>query len=453
MSFTAFCAALDRSGVTRPGLLTAPADPGWDEARRAFNLVLDQRPAVVAHPADVAEVQGVVRAAREAGLRVAPQRTGHGATPLGALDDVVLLRTDALDEVSIDPETRIARIGAGALWREVAGAAEPHGLWPLSGSSPTVGAAGFLLGGGLPLLGREFGVGANRVRAVELVTAAGEIVRADTTHEAELFWAVRGAGANVGVVTAVEVELLPLTGVHAGCLFFPMERAPEVLPAWLELVRDAPDRFTAIGRLLRVPDMPGVPPPLAGRAFVVVEVIATGDEDVVARLEPLRALGPEIDMVQSAPAAVLGRVHMDPEDPVPAATDHISTGALPPDAVDALIAAAGAESGSSLVSVELRPLGGALAVAPADGGAVASLPGDFALFAVGVAAGPGAEAVVADLAAVRAALEPWAVGRVPTFTDTPMAADDVFGAETAARLRAARERWDPDALLVANHPV
>lgn len=441
--------------TARDGLWTFPGDPGWDDARRAFNLAVDQHPECVAHPADAGEVAAVVRAAAAAGVRIAPQGTGHGAGPLGPLDGAVLVRLGGLDRVEVDPATRIARIGGGARWGAVGEAAAPHGLWPLSGSSPTVGVAGFLLGGGIPLLGREFGVGSNRVRAIEVVTAEGEIVRADAEREPDLFWSLRGAGGNFGVVTAIEVELLELREVQAGCLFFPMERAGEVLPAWNALAESAPDWLTVIGRLLRVPDMPGVPPPLAGRDFAIVEVVATrSEEELEPFVAPLRALGPEMDMLATMPAAGLARLHMDPEDPVPALGDHLITGPLPQRALDALLAAAGPDSGSSLLSVELRPLGGAFARPPADGGAVAALPGAFALFAVGIAAGPDLTAATsAGLAAVRGAMRAYAVGLAPTFAEATVEAAELFGDPTAARLRTERRRWDPQGLMVANHPV
>ncbi len=211
------------------GRVVGPQDADWDASRSAWNLAVDQRPSFVAQVATDSDVSEVVRFARAAGLRVAPQGTGHNAGALGDLTATVLLRTDALREVTVDTERRIVRVGAGVLWGEVTDALAPHGLTALAGSSRDVGVAGSLLGGGYSWLARRHGLGSSKIVAVELVTGDGELVRADADRHAELFWAVRGAGANVGVVTALEFEVLPMTEVYAGMLLFPMARAGEVL--------------------------------------------------------------------------------------------------------------------------------------------------------------------------------------------------------------------------------
>src|SRR4051812_28670695 len=183
------------------GAVAFPGDETYDAARQGFNLALDQRPAAVASPAAADEVEAVVRWARAAGLRVAPQSTGHNAGPLGSLADSVLLKTSGLRGVSIDAERQVARVGAGVLWEDVVTAAAPHGLIALHGSSPNVGVAGYSLGGGMGWLARSHGLQANSLLAVELVTGEGELVRADHEHDPELFWALRGGGGNFGVVT------------------------------------------------------------------------------------------------------------------------------------------------------------------------------------------------------------------------------------------------------------
>ena len=130
---------------------------------------------------------------------------------------------------------RVARVEAGVLWQEVVEAAAAHGLAALQGSSPDVGVVGYTLGGGLSFMGRKHGLASNHVRAIELVTADGVLVRADREHEPDLFWALRGGGGSFGVVTAIELELLPISEIYAGLLWFPLERADEVLHAWREL--------------------------------------------------------------------------------------------------------------------------------------------------------------------------------------------------------------------------
>ena len=214
------------------GAVALPGDDGYDAARQAFNLTVDQRPAAVAYPADAGEVAEVVRAARAAGLRIAPQATGHNAGPLGDLSQTVLLKTSGMSGVAIDAERRIARVGAGVLWEDVVDAAAPHGLAALHGSAPNVGVVGYSLGGGMGWLARSHGLQANSVTAVELVTAEGEFVRADADNDPELFWALRGGGGNFGIVTALEFRLYPLSEIYAGFMLWDWTEAERVLTAW-----------------------------------------------------------------------------------------------------------------------------------------------------------------------------------------------------------------------------
>src|SRR4051794_12496309 len=253
------------------GAVVFPGDDAYDAGRQAWNTSADQRPAFIAYPADAREVAEVIAYARSAGLRVAPQATGHNALPLGPLEDTVLLRTAAMTEVRIDPDARRARAGAGVLWDDVVTAAAPHGLVALHGSSPDVSVVGYSLGGGLGWLARLHGLQCNSLTAVELVTAHGDIVRADADHEPELFWALRGGGGNFGVVTAVEFELYPIPEVYGGMLVWDAARAHEVVPVWVRWAQSAPDAVTSSLRLLHVPDADFVPEPLRGRRLVGID--------------------------------------------------------------------------------------------------------------------------------------------------------------------------------------
>jgi len=433
----------------------APGDPDWDRARSAFNLAADQRPELIAYPESADDVIAAVGYARANGLRIAPQRTGHAAQAIESLAGALLLRTDRLTGVEVDGGARTARIAGGAAWGEVSDAATPHGLAPIAGSSRTVGVAGYHLGGGLSLVSRKLGLAANAVRAIEIVTADGALTRATADSEPDLFWALRGGGGSFGVVTALEIDLFETPEIYAGNLLYPAERAREILHAWREATLTAPDELTLCGRVLQVPDVPGPPPPLRGRAFAVVDAIFLGGEsDAAELLAPLRALDPEIDTAAAAGPDILGRVHMDPEDPVPALTDHILTGPLPPEAIDAFVDAVGPGSGSSLVVAELRQTGGALSRPAPGGGALDSLPGDCFGFGVGALMAPGAtEAVRADLDRLRAALAPCDAGSYFNFSERPAPISTFFSEDVVARLRAVKDRWDPDDRFVAGHPI
>jgi hypothetical protein len=438
-------------------VVVAPGDPGWDEARAAWNLAVDQRPAAVARPATPAQVAAVVDAARDAGLRVAAQTTGHAAGALATLDDTVLLKTSKLTGVELRPDDRLARVGAGTLWGEVERPASREGLAPLSGSSPNVGVAGYSLGGGLSWLGRRHGLATDSLTALELVTADGERRRVDHDHDPELFWALRGGGGNFGIVTALEFRLYPAPRIHAGWLIWPWERAGEVLPAWSEWIRGVPDEVTSIARLLQVPPLPDLPEAMRGRKLVVVEAVMLLDQDAGDRLlRPLRALRPEQDTFAMVSPEALGSLHMDPPDPTPAFGNQALLADLPEEAIDALLEVAGPGTDSPLLAVELRHLGGALARPAPGGGALSSVDAWIALLGAGVVPDQGAADAVRDRAArLVDTLRPSAAGlELSNFAENdPADTASFLPPEVNRRLQRIKAEVDPSDLFRANHPL
>lgn len=407
-------------------------------------------------PVDAADVAAVVDFARDHGLPVVPQRTGHNAGPLGPITGAVLLRTDAMREVVIDPQSRIARVGAGAKWEDVVPRASDLGLAALHGSTPDVSIAGYATGGGVGRYGRKHGVAANSVTAIELVTADGRQRRVDAEHDPELFWALRGGGGgNFGVITAVEFRLFPVPELYAGVLFFPWERSAEVLHAWHEWTATVPEETTSVGRMMRFPDADDVPEPLHGRSFVVVEAFHLGNETGGARIiEPLRRLGPEIDTFAMMPPVGLADIHMDPTEPLPYRTDHLVLGDLTPQAVDDLVAAVGPGSGAELISVEIRHLGGAMGRSAPGAGALDRMPGEFMLFGLGLTADEAAEQEVRTwLDAMLDAVRPLGSGLYLNFTEHAVDAASLFDDEKLHRLQAVRAQVDPHGMVTANHPI
>jgi FAD/FMN-containing dehydrogenase len=436
--------------------LVLPHDPGWNEARRAWNLAVDQRPAAVAIPESAEEAAAVVRWARSRGLRIAAQGTGHGAPAMGSLAHTVLVKTWAMRGIEIDPDARRARVEAGVLWAELSEAASKHGLAGLAGSSPDVGVVGYTLGGGLSWLGRRHGLAANSVTAVELVDAEGEHLRVDSENEPDLFWALRGGGGAFGLVTALEFELYPIPDVYAGVLFFPAERGPEVLRAWRRWIEDVPDGLTSVGRLLNFPPLPELPEHLRGRSFVVVESVYLGDEEQgVELLRPIRELGPEMDTVATIPVEQLSKVHMDPEDPVPGAGDGMLLSDFPEEAIDSLVRVAGAGSGSPLLTLDVRHLEGELARPRPGNGVLSAIEARFAVFAAGIAATPEMGAAVrAHIELFQAALAQWDSGRdYLNFTERRERGQRFFGSKAFARLQAVKARVDPQDVFRSNHPI
>ncbi len=224
-----------------------------------------------------ADVARAVRFARAHTMRIAPQGTGHGAEPLEPLEGAVLLRTSRMRRVDINTAASTARAEAGALWRDVTVPAGEYGLAALAGTSPDVGVTGYTLGGGIGWLARRYGLAASSVAAAEIVTPDGSLARADAGHEPDLLWAVKGGGGSVGVVTALEMSLYPVRELYAGSLFFPIQRAAQVLHAWRAWTGTVPDEVTSLGRILRFPAVPEVPGPLRGRAFALVEAACLAD--------------------------------------------------------------------------------------------------------------------------------------------------------------------------------
>jgi FAD/FMN-containing dehydrogenase len=438
------------------GAVIEPGREGWDAATQAFNLTLVQEPALVAVPADEQDVIAIVEYAAEHGMQVAAQRTGHNAEPLGAMDDVILLKTDAMQGVEIDVERRIARVRAGAKWGNVVPQASDLGLAALHGSTPDVSVAGYSLGGGVGWYARKLGLSTNSVTAIELVTADGEFRRVDHEHEPDLFWALRGGGGNFGVVTALEVQLYVIPDIYAGVLFFPWERSSEVLHAWREWTETVPDEMTSVGRILQFPPIPELPEHLRGGKFVVVEGIYVGDEASGRDLmRPIRDLGPTIDTFAMVEPVGLAELHMDPPDPVPYTGAGHMLGKLDAAAIDRFVDVAGPESGSALVSSEIRHLGGELHRAKPGNGALATFDADFLTFGIGMVTDYASYRVHrAAIDAHAEAFAPYDTGReYLNFTEEHTDPARFYTPHVYQRLREVKRSYDPGNLIRANHPI
>jgi FAD/FMN-containing dehydrogenase len=434
-----------------------PGDPGWDAARAAFNLLLDQQPAAIAFPASAEEGADVVACARAAGLRIAPQATAHGQGALGEMSGVLLINVSRLQEVHVDPGALRVRVGAGAKWERVVPRLSAHGLACLHGSSPDVGIAGYSLGGGMGWLARKHGLQANAVTALELVTADAQLLRVDAENHPDLFWALRGGGGNFGVVTAIEFSVLAVDELYAGALFFPFERSAEVLRSWSALLPSLPDELMSWASVIHFPPIPDVPAFARGKSFVVVMAAYLGTEaDGRDLLWPLRELRPVRDTFAMVPPVVLADLAMDPLDPLPFHLTHALLDELPAATIDELMAKVGPGSGlgPTVTVLQFRHMGGALARTTPGAGARATLPGEVCMMALGVVMDEASdEAVRAALATIDATLAPQRAGDYPNFVEHPADASGFFAPAVWERLRAIKTTYDPEDVFAGGHHI
>ena len=448
---------MEASALSIAGRIATPDDPDWDDVRRGQNLAVDMNPDAIAFVESADDVAKVVGFARDQGLKVAPQGTGHGAPPLPTLEGTVLIRTDGMRDIAIESGTRTARAEAGVRAPDLGGAAIKEGLCFLPGSSPTVGVTGYTLGGGLGWLARKHGFACNHVRALEVVTADGEIRQVDHEANPDLYWALRGGGGDYAIVTALHLELLPIPEVYAGLLVFPAELGAPAIRTWRDWTTQIPDEMTTNLRFLTPPPLPTVPEPIRGKPLIAIGVAFIGSEgDGKELVQPMRDIGETIlDSVAQIPTNQLSTVAMDPEDPVPSTGHHTMLSELPDEAIDAFVGAAGADSGSPLLLADIRLCGGALSRAPEDAGALDKLDAAFAVYGVGILMDPKMRPAVEEgLDRVVDQMKPWAAERgYFNFAERPCDVDAILPAETCTRLAQVKRSWDPDGLIVSNHAV
>ena len=436
--------------------MLTPGEEGYDEELKGFQTAARRQPDVVVGATGEDDVRRAVRFAADRAMPVAVQGTGHG---LSAMRGGVLITTRRMTGVRVDTGERTAWIEAGAPWSKVVEAAAPHGLAPLSGSAPGVCASSYLLGGGLGLMARAYGYGADHVRSIDAVTASGELRHVTPDEDADLFWAMRGGRDNFGIATAVEVDLVPVSRLYGGGLFFDASRAGDVLDAWVRWTSGVPDEMTSSLAMVPFPDIPVLPEPLRGRHAVHIRIAYTGDAERGARLvEPLRAVAPRImERVQDMPYTESGSICNDPPDPMPYHGSSAMLRDLDDAAIRALLDVGGPDASHKLI-LELRHLGGALARRPAVPNAVGHRDARFALGVLSRL--PDADADHSEARAVHddlhGRLSRWSLGRCLNFTYgelTPEEVGTAYDAGDYERLRQLKRRYDPANTFRLNHNI
>lgn len=450
--------------MTRQVMLTGPVafpgGEGFHQEIAGYQSALRHRPDVVVGAQTAAHVAAAVEFAAARDLPIGVQATGHGLSV--PLPGGVLISTRRMDGVRVDPGSATARVSAGARWGQVVAAAVRYGLAPLNGSASSVGAVSYCLGGGIGLLARQYGFAADHVRRIEVVTADGRLRRVCAEWEPDLFWALRGGRSNFGIVTAIEIGLMPVRRVYGGSMVLDGGLAADFLPAYRQWTRTVPEELTSSMALQVLPDVPGVPEAERGRLLVHVRLAYTGSAPVGRRLvAPLRAVGPLVaNNLRDLRYADCAAIYNDPPRPHPYYGSNVMLSSLEDPVLRAMAELA---STGEPVIVEVRHLGGALGRSPAEPNAVGLRESRYVLRLLtpldgaGLGTGPGLEKVRAGHRRLRDRLAPWTVGRSLNFMyGDDLTPEDVragYDAEDYTRLTELKARYDPGNLLRWHHGI
>ncbi len=443
------------SDLSIRGRVATSSEADWDEARQAWNLAADQQPPAVAFVESADDAAKAIKFAAKNDLKVAGQGTGHGAMAIGSLGDTILIKTERMRGIEVGDEA--ARIEAGVLAEEIGGAAHERGKSFLPGTSPNVGVTGYSLGGGLSWFGRKYGWACNHVTAIELVTADGELRTVDAHSDPDLFWALRGGGGGYAIVTALHVDLFPVTEAYAGGLLFPPELTEDGLRRYRDWTAEAPEEVGSMVRMLNLPPIPDIPEEIRGKKWLAITACCLGTREEGEKvIAPLREIGePAMDSFDQIPATALTRIAMDPEPPVPGLGHHATLSELPDEAIDAFVAAAGPETDSPLLLAELRHLGGALRRPAENAGALDKLNAEFVMLGIGMLMDPALRDPIEDqLDKLHDAIKPWAApGGYYNYAERSCDVEAILPEETCKRLSDVKRSWDPESRIVANHSV
>jgi FAD/FMN-containing dehydrogenase len=448
----AMTTSVSELSVLVAGAVLERGQPGYDQEVAGFNAAVAHRADVVVGARSQEDVVQAVRFARARRWRVAVQSTGHGAhLPVEA---GLLVTTRRIDPVRIDVAARGATVGAGAHWGAVVAPSAPHGLAPITGSAPSVGVVGFLLGGGIGPLVRSHGFGSDYLVGATLVTGTGDVVRAGADENPDVLWALRGGKPGLGIVTEVRLRLVELPALYAGALFFEEAHIEGALRAWIDWTAQAHPRVTTSVAIFRFPPRDELPPPLRGRRLLALRFAYPGDATDGARLAaPLRAIAPiYIDKLGALPIADVAHIFDDPAGPVPAWVSGGLLARVDQDFASALLRHVGAGTDGPFLAAEVRHLGEA-ASRDVPGGSAAG--GRGALFTLGlIGTNPADFAIVLPDAEARLVgdLAQWlsseATGNFAPHPRVRRAVTAGPAPDVQAKLAALRRRYDPDGLFV-----
>ncbi len=453
LPMTVTSTSLDELQAQLQGQMFVPADAEYETARKAWNLTVDQHPAVIVVAASAADVAAAVRFAREEELGIAVQSTGHGV--VRAADDALLLITSYMNQVHIDAEAQTAWIEAGAKWGQVLEKAQQVGLTPLLGSSPEVGAVGYTLGGGMGWLARKYGLATDSVIYFEVVTAEGRIRRVSNTENSDLFWGMRGGGGSLAIVTGMEVQLYPVTTVYGGNLIYPADMAKEVITFYRDWIKSAPDELTSSFVVMNVPPIPAAPEFLRGKSVVMIRGCYVGpvEEGEALVQKWLDWKAPMVNLFRPMPFAEVGTISNDPKDPSAAMSSGAWLRELSDEAIDTIVAYGISRNGSSpLVFAEVRHAGGAISRVDKHANAYGNRDAAHIMQLVGMVPVPEARQPLQEyIAQFKQALQPHLTGGVyMNFLEgeeSRKRVKDGYREENFRRLTELKAKYDPENFL------
>lgn len=435
-----------------------PGEPGYEQECAVFNPIVQHQPSVAVGAHGVSDVMTAVRFAGEQGLPVAVLSTGHGVGVRA--DDAVLINTQRMQGIRIDPTQRTARVEAGVRWERVIQEAAAFGLAPLSGASSHVGVVGYTLGGGIGPLSRAHGYAVDRVRSLDVVTADGQFRQVSPAREPDLYWAFCGGKGNLGVVTSIEFELVEVSRLFGGGLFFRGEDAAKVVHTYREWTATVPDDITSSIALLRLPPVPAVPEALRGQFIVNVRLAYLGSAtDGAELIRPLRECAePAIDAVADMPFTAVGSIHNDPEDPMPGLDRTTYLREFDEAAADALLSVAGPTAEITPLLVEVRHLGGALTRSQGPSNSVGNRQSPFLVFCVSPCDPSDTTEVEQQLDLVINQLAPWSEDRanlnfLSLHDANPERVKMAFDEADYTRLVSIKSEYDPTNMFRINHNV
>ncbi|ETA79381.1 FAD-binding oxidoreductase [Youngiibacter fragilis] len=341
------------------GRLIFPEDGDYGSAKATWDTVTDHSPSVIVEAVNAKDVIETIKFAGEESQKVTVISTGHG--PTRAADGEIMLKLSRMDAVRIDEDAGTAYVEAGAKWAKVLEEAAKFGLAPLMGSSSDVGAVGYTLGGGLGWLARKYGMSLDMVNYFDIVTSDAELRRAARDTCDDLFWALSGAGGAFGVVTSMEIRLVPEIAVYAGNLVYGHEDAAMLLEKYAEWTESLPDEMTSALVLANFPDLPIVPEPLRGKSAAMVRGCFAGNaEDGERIVNDLRGWkSPVIDMWSKIPFSAADTISNDPKEPIPLTITNVTVDELSDKTKAALLKMTFKDTGNSpILFTEVYHMGG-----------------------------------------------------------------------------------------------